>query len=134
MAELLHTWALVAGLNREVVWLTIFTGIVCAGLTASYINLSIWKGMVIAMAAVGAALLAMPWMHPLWSHFAAQGGVAGLGSGESDHLAWIGMGAVAALGGAVVGGRVSATAVEAVWVTLVSGVAMWTTHTALTHV
>lgn len=132
MSDLLHAWALVLGLNREVFWLTVFAGLCAAGLTAIYVNLSVWKGVVIAVAAMSAAAIALPWMHPLWQHFALQGGVAGLGPGESHHMSWIGIGAVAALAGALVGGRLSASVVETIYVVFISSAAMWTIHSMLT--
>ena len=132
MSDFLHAWALVLGLNREVFWLTVFTGVIAAGLTASYVNLAIWRGMVIALAAIATAAIAAPWMYPVWSYFALQGGIAGLGSGESEHMAWIGLGAFAALGGALVGGRLGATVFETVYVVIVSSAAMFAIHSSLT--
>lgn len=131
--ELLHTLGLLIGLNRELFWLTAIAGLVTAGITASYIEMSVWKGMLIALVGIGIAAIALPIMHPLWSTFSAQASAGPLARGESEHMVWIGTGAVAALGAAIVGGRIGASVTEAVCVVCISAAGMWAFSEALTR-
>ena len=134
MLEFLHTLGLLIALNRETVWITVFTGIVVAGLTATYTGLSAWKGMVIGVTAIGAAAMVLPWIHPLWAHIAVQGGLFGLSAGTSVHMVWIGIGVVSAVVAALVGGRLSASIPETIWVVCVSAAAMFATHHAVINI
>lgn len=132
MFDMLHEASRLFALHNETLWAIIVVGLATAGFSASQSGLAAWKGLVIGIVAILVAALVLPFMHPLWSHFASRGGAVGLSAGEYEHVLWIGVGACAALGAACVAGRLNARIAQTLWVVFVSGGAMWGTQYALT--